>query len=171
MRNLVFIGLGIALAITESILDRLLPFEYLAPDLVLPLILYIGLLGFNAARGAAIAFVIGYFLDTLQPGTPICLNMFVLVCLFLVSRMLAARLLLAGTVFHVLLAILGSVASSLIIIALRAIFERHVGGLQPLAVVVATRAGTTAVMAPFIFSLARKLDPKRSKRREERALR
>lgn len=171
MRNLAFIGLGIALAITESILDRLLPFEYLAPDLVLPLILYIGLLGYNAARGAAIAFVIGYFLDTLQPGTPICLNMFVLVCLFLVSRMLAARLLLAGTVFHVSLAILGSVASSLIIIALRAIFERHVGGLQPLAVVVATRAATTAVMAPFVFSLARKIDTKRSKRREEKALR
>lgn len=168
MRNLAFIGLGIALGALETILDRIVPFQFMTPDLVLPLILYIGLLGFNAARGAAIAFVIGYFLDALQPGAPICLNMFVLVCVFLISRVMAARLLLAGTFFHVIAALLGSVASSLIIVGLRAIFERHVGGLQPLAIVIGSRAMATAVAAPFVFALARRLDTRRSQRREER---
>ncbi len=168
MRNLRFIGLGIALAVAESLLDRLLPFEYLTPDLVLPFVLYMGLSGFNAARGAAIAFVVGYFVDALQPGAPICLNMFLLVAIFLISRLLTARLLLAGTVFHVALTLLSSVVASLIIIGLRAIFERHVGGFQPLAVVIATRATATAVAAPFIFAISRKVESKRASRREER---
>ncbi len=170
MKNLRFIALGIALATAESLFDRLIPFEHLTPDLVLPLVLYMGLVGFNAARGAAIAFVVGYFVDALQPGAPICLHMFLLVCMFLLSRLLTARLLLAGTAFHIALALLGSVLSSLIIIGLRAIFERHVGGLEPMVVIIATRATATAVVAPFIFALARKLDVKRTPRREERLL-
>lgn len=171
MRNLAFVGLGIALAICESLIDGLLPFEYLTPDLVLPLIIYIGLLGFNAARGAAIAFIIGYFVDALQPGAPICLNMFVLVCIFLISRMLAARLLLAGTIFHVLATLVGSILASLIIVALRAIFERHIGGLVPLVLGVVTRATTTAIVAPFVFAVARQVDARRAQRREERKVR
>jgi rod shape-determining protein MreD len=170
MRNLRFIAFGITLATVESLLDHLLPFEYLTPDLVLPFALYMGLLGFNAARGAAIAFVVGYFVDALQPGAPICLHMFLLVGLFLLSRMATARLLLAGTMFHVAIALLGSILSSLIIIGLRAIFERHVGELQPLAVIIATRAAATAVVAPLVFAVARKLDVKRTTRREERLL-
>ena len=171
MRNLAFVGFGIVLAIVESFIDLLLPSDYLTPDLVLPLILYMGLLGFNATRGAAIAFVIGYVLDTLQPGAPICLNMFVLVCLFLISRLLAARLLLAGAFFHVLLVFLMSVASSLIVIALRAIFERHVGSLVYLATVIPTSAVTTALISPIVFGVARRIDVKRGQRREERGLR
>jgi rod shape-determining protein MreD len=168
MKNLRFIGLGVALALVESALERVLPFEYLMPDLALAFVLYMGLAGYNAARGAALAFVIGYFVDALQPGSPICLNMFVLVSIFLLSRLLTARLLLAGTVFHVALALVGSVASSLIIMGLRAIFERHVGGLEPTVVIVVTRAGATAVAAPFVFALARRLETKRVARREER---
>ena len=171
MRNLRFIGLGVALAMVESFFDRLLPFEYLTPDLVLPLVLYMGLVGFNAARGAAIAFIVGYFVDALEPGAPICLHMFMLVSLFLLSRVLTARLLLAGTVFHIALALLGSILSSLIIIGLRAIFERHVGGWQPMAVIIFTRAAATAVAAPFIFALARRLELRRPTRREERLVR
>lgn len=171
MRNLAFVAIGIALAAAESFLDHVLPSEYLTPDLVLPLIVYMGLLGFNATRGAAIAFVIGYVTDTLQPGAPICLNMFLLVCLFLISRLLAARLLLAGTVFHVLLVLLMSVASSLIVIALRAIFERHVGSLLYLSLAIATRAATTALIAPLVFGIAKRIDTRRGQRREERGLR
>lgn len=171
MRNLAFVAIGIALAAAESVLDHLLPSEHLTPDLVLPLIVYMGLLGFNATRGAAIAFVIGYVADTLQPGAPICLNMFLLVCLFLISRLLAARLLLAGTIFHVLLVLLMSVASSLIVIALRAIFERHVGSLAYLSVAISTRAATTALIAPLVFGIAKRADARRGQRREGRRLR
>lgn len=171
MRNLALIGVGIALATLESLLDRLLPIEHLTPDLVLPFVLYLGLLGINAARGAAIAFVVGYFLDALQPGAPICLNMFVLVFLFLVSRLLTTRLLLAGAAFHVLLAALGSVSASLIIIGLRAIFERQVGSFEPMAIVVLTRAAATAVGAPFVFALVRRIDARKGQQhREERIL-
>jgi hypothetical protein len=117
-----------------------------------------------------VVFVVGYFVDAMQPGAPICLNMFVLVSLFLLSRVLAARLLLAGAVFHVLLVFVGSLASSLIIVGLRAIFERRVGGLEPLAVVILTRAAATAVVAPFVFAVARRVDARRTQRREERAI-
>jgi rod shape-determining protein MreD len=171
MRSAAFIALGLFLAVAESLLTHLFPLEDLTPDLVLPLIVYTGLLGFNAARGAAIAFLVGYFVDALQPGSPICLHMFVMVSIFLVSRMLAARLLLAGTVFHVLLAFLGSIASSLIIVSLRGIFEKEIGGLQPLIIAISTRAAATAVAAPMVFALARKLDHRRAQRREERLVR
>lgn len=171
MRNLALVALGLGLAALESLVDRILPFEHMTPDLVLPLVLYMGLVSFNAARGAAVAFVVGYFVDAMQPGSPICLNMFVLVCLFLISRMLTARLLLAGSAFHVLLAFVGSLVSSLIIVGLRAIFERRVGGLEPLAIVLFTRAAATAVAGPFVFALARRFDSRRDQRREERVLR
>jgi rod shape-determining protein MreD len=171
VRNLAFIALGLGLAVLEAVLNRVLPYPSLTPDLVLPLVIYLGLLGINTARGAAIAFVIGYFLDTLQPGAPICLNMFVLVSVFLVTRLLAARLLLAGTVFHVAVALLGSIAVSLLHVGLRGIFERRLGGLQPLALLAAARAVSTAVAAPLVFVAARRLDSRRSQRREERLLR
>src|SRR4030042_5353065 len=100
MRNLALIALGIGLATAEPLLDRLLPFEHLTPDLVLPFVLFMGLSGYNSARGAAVAFVVGYFVDAMQPGAPICLHMLVLVCLFLLARVLTARLLLAGGAFH-----------------------------------------------------------------------
>ncbi len=170
MHNLTLIGLGLVLAVAETLLERLLPVEHLVPDLVLALILYMGLMSYNSARGAAIAFVIGYFVDALQPGCPICLNMLVLVSVFLLSRLLTSRLLLAGLAFHVLLVLIGSLFSSLIIIGVRAIFERQVGDLEPLALVVATRAAATAVTAPFVFFLVRRVNAKRGQRREDRFL-
>jgi len=170
MRNLALIALGIALAASESFLDKLLPFEELTPDLVLPLVLCMGLLRYNPARGAAIAFVVGYFVDTLRPGSPICLNMFVLVSLFLLSRALMTRLLMAGAVFQIVLALAGSFASSLIILSVRAIFERRIGAIEPLFILVSTRAAATAVAAPFVFALVKRVDARRMRRREEHAL-
>jgi cell shape-determining protein MreD len=171
VRNLVIIAVGLGLAALESLIDQLLPLEHLTPDLVLPLVLYMGLAGVNAARGSAIAFVLGYFVDATQPGSPICLHMFLLVCLFLLSRLVTSRLLLAGTAFHVLLAFTGSLVASLIIVGLRAIFEQRVGGLESLALVASTRAAATAVATPLVFAVARRIEARRAPRREDFVLR
>ena len=171
MSNLGLIAIGIGLAVLQAVVNRVLPFGILTPDFVLPLVVYLALINVNAARGAAIAFVVGYFLDTLEPGAPICLNMFILVSLFLIIRALSVRLLLAGTVFHVLVTFLGSLLGSLLVVAVRAIFERQVAGLQPLVLIMISRAMSTAVVAPFVFTFLKRLDSRRTRRREEGALR
>ena len=68
MRNTAFIATGLALLLLQENLFRILawvPVPGLSPSLVLPLILFMGVHEYSLARGAAVAFVLGYATDVL----------------------------------------------------------------------------------------------------------
>ena len=66
MRNTAFLAIGIGLLIIQSNLFRLvgrLQISGATPSLLLPLVVFMGVHEYSMARGAALAFLLGYLLD------------------------------------------------------------------------------------------------------------
>src|SRR5580704_14595819 len=88
MRNTAFIGLGLALILVQANLYRALGWIHLPgllPSLILPLILFMGVHEYSMARGAAVAFLLGYVSDVVG-GAPIGVFTFTSVTLFVLAR-------------------------------------------------------------------------------------
>ena len=66
MRNTAFLAVGLALLIVQSNLFRLigrLHIPGVTPSLLLPLVVFMGVHEYSMARGAALAFLLGYLLE------------------------------------------------------------------------------------------------------------
>jgi rod shape-determining protein MreD len=127
------------------------------PALVLPLILYMGVHEYSLARGAAVAFVLGYATDLLGIA-PVGLYTFTYVATFVLSRAVGVRLAAQTTWMQVLLVGAFSILQSTMLLVLLAIFGRDVWvprSLYPLAL---PHAIATAAVAPLIFRMAQALD-------------
>ena len=88
MRNSAFLALGIGLLVLQANLFRLLgmlPIGGASPSLLLPLIVFMGVHEYSMARGAALAFFLGYLLDVFA-AAPVGLFTFITVTTFVVSR-------------------------------------------------------------------------------------
>lgn len=172
MRNFALIALGFGLLVMQAALSQVLPLGDFSPVLILPVVIYLGVHDFPLARGAAVAFVLGYFLDSFS-GSPMGLQTFVSVTLFLFSRAAGVRLFLQGRLFQVLLTFMAGLLSGGIILALRAIFERRPivtdETLGAMLLALFGPAIATALVAPFVFALVRRVDAAASRRREESA--
>ena len=97
MRNLAFILLAFALLVFESALASLIPFESVAPNLLLPIVIYLGVThDVHLVRGAALSFILGYLLDSFC-GSPMGLSTFVMVATYLLARGAGLRLFARGT--------------------------------------------------------------------------
>jgi rod shape-determining protein MreD len=127
------------------------------PALVLPLILFMGVHEYSLARGAAVAFVLGYATDLLGIA-PVGLYTFTYVATFVLSRAAGVRLAAQTTWMQVLLVGAFSLLQSTMLLVLLAIFGRDVWvprSLYPLAL---PHAVATAAVAPLIFRMAEALD-------------
>ena len=93
------------------------------PALVLPLILFMGVHEYSLARGAAVAFVLGYATDVLGIA-PVGLYTFTYVATFVLARAAGVRLAAQTTWMQVLLAGAFAVLQSTMILVLLAIFGR-----------------------------------------------
>src|ERR1700709_392610 len=94
MRNTAFLALGVALLIVQSNLFRLIGRLHVAaapPSLLLPLVVFMGVHEYSMARGAALAFSLGYLLD-LFAAAPVGLFTFITVATFVVARAAGVRL-------------------------------------------------------------------------------
>jgi len=101
MRSAAYLGLAVFLLLVQSNLHRIIgPLGALVgpsfvhgitPSLVLPLVVFLGVHELSMARGALLAFAIGYAEDTLS-GAPIGLFTFVSVALFWLARVAGLRL-------------------------------------------------------------------------------
>ena len=170
MRNVALVVLGFVLLVVQAALGHVLPLGDFTPILVLPLLIYLGVHDIPLARGAAIAFVLGYFLDSFS-GSPMGLQTFVAVTLFLFSRAAGVRLFLQGRLFQMGLTFMAGLLSGGIILALRAIFERRYilddATLGATALALVGPALATAVAAPLVFSVVRRVDAAATRRRDE----
>jgi rod shape-determining protein MreD len=126
------------------------------PALVLPLIIFMGVHEYSLARGAAVAFVLGYVTDVLGIA-PVGLYTFTYVATFVLARAAGVRLAAQTTWMQVLLAGTFTLLQSTMILVLLAIFGRDAWvprALYPLAL---PHAIATAAIAPVVFAACQAL--------------
>ena len=185
MRNTAFVAIGIAFLVVQANLFRLLApiarmFERLsaalvgtslapalpavhfvesllvAPNLILPLIVFTGVHEYSLARGAALAFVLGYALD-LFAAAPVGLFTFVSVATFGLSRIAGVRLAAQTVPTQIALAFLFTLAQGVMVLVLLAFFHKDpyvaralVSRLLPVTV-------STALASPIVFRIAQRI--------------
>ncbi len=159
MPTAAFIGVGLMLSLIQSNLFRLLAALHIpgfVPSLVLPLVVFMGVSEYGLARGAAIAFVLGYATD-LMGIAPIGLYTFTYVALFVMARAAGSRLAAQTALMQLVLGLGFAFVQSLMILVLMAIFGREPyvpRALYPLAL---PHVIATGLVSPLLFRLARRV--------------
>lgn len=146
----VLLGYALLVAVTHRGVGRPIP------ALVLPLILFMGVHEYSLARGAAVAFVLGYATDVLGIA-PVGLYTFTYVATFVLARAAGVRLAAQTAWMQVLLVGAFAVLQSTMVLVLLAIFGRDPWvprSLYPLALPHAT---ATAAVAPVVFRISQAL--------------
>jgi rod shape-determining protein MreD len=159
MRNAAFFATGVLLIILQSNLYRVLGplgLHGASPDLILPLIVFLGVHEPSMARGVVLAFSFGYVLDVFG-GAPMWLFRFVSVAIWWLARMAGVRLVAQTVITRMSLALAFSLAQSAIILILLAIFGDDTRRPVEIGAVMLPHAIATALFAPLIFRLAQKL--------------
>ena len=175
MASLLLVVFAFLLLVLESALAVLLPMYSIAPNLLLPIAIFLGVSAeVQVVRGALICFVLGYFLDAFC-GSPMGLQTFILTASFMVARGAGVRLFPAGPIFQMLLTFLMATAYGVTVLALRAIFEQPslamVGeaATEQLAPVLRS-AAATALISPLIFAGTRRIEAVGVRKREQRTV-
>lgn len=159
MRNSAFLAIGIGLLILQSNLYRLVGPLHIAgatPSLLLPLIVFMGVHEYSIARGAALAFLLGYLLDVFA-AAPVGLFTFITVATFIVSRAAGVRLAAQTFLTKIALAFAFGLVEGVLIVVLTAIFGNDIARPRSLAYLVPPHAISTAIFAPLVFSLAERV--------------
>jgi rod shape-determining protein MreD len=159
MRNTAFLALGAALLVIQSNLFRVVARLHVSgatPSLLLPLVVFMGVHEYSMARGAALAFTLGYLLDVFT-AAPVGLFTFITVATFIVSRAAGVRLAAQTLITKIALALVFGLVEGILVVVLTAIFGNDPTRPRALAILVAPHAVSTALFAPFVFSLAERL--------------
>jgi len=170
-RSLLSIAVCFGLLVLQSMISVEIPLHPWAPNLLLPIVVYYGLLQeVNVVRGMAIAFASGYLLD-LFGGSPMSLYTFVQCASFLVSRALGLRLFLRNVAFQASFAFVASLAAQGAEHALRALFEKAapftIDDSKLIASSMAASATTTAIFAPIVFAIIARIESSDVQRRDD----
>jgi rod shape-determining protein MreD len=87
MRSVVLILFGLTLLVFQAAAATLIPLHQVAPNLLLPIAIFLGVSHeVHISRGAILSFVLGYLLDAFC-GSPMGLYTFTLVATFMASRL------------------------------------------------------------------------------------
>jgi len=164
--NVLTLLTGVALLLLQGILARHLPTEYVAPSLVLPMVLYMAVGEFSLERGVSLSFVLGYLTDAFL-GSALGLWTFALVSIFLLARVAGLKLFLHGMVFQVLLTFVGSLTVGVIMTGLLLVFDRRPLSVLGAMGVVASQSLATAACAPAVFALLARVPTATAPRPEE----
>jgi len=161
VRNVAFLLGGLFLLLVQANLFRVLAWTHvpgLVPSLVLPLILFMGVHEYSLARGAAVAFVLGYATD-LVGISPVGLFTFTYVATFVMARAAGVRLAAQTMWMQAFLGFAFALVHSVMILILMAIFGRDKDAWVPrqLYTLSLPHALSTGVVAPLVFRLAQKI--------------
>ena len=166
MHSIAIILLSFFLLVIQASFAQVVAFDLFIPSLSFPVVLYLALHDYNTAHGAVLAFAIGYLTDIFA-GSPMGLHTFSTVAIFLICRIAALRLFFQGWIFEVILVFLLALASRVLLLLLRALFDKDFGSLLLHFNIVVSRAGATAVVSPLIFGITAWIDktfPRRQRR-------
>ena len=159
MRNTAFLAIGIAMLVVQGNLFRLverLGIGGMTPSLLLPLIVFMGVHEYSLARGAALAFTLGYLLDVFA-AAPTGLFTFVTVATFVVSRAAGVRLAAQTLLTKLALAFVFALAQGVLVVVLTVIFGVDPARPRALAMIVLPHAFSTALFATLVFRLAERV--------------
>lgn len=124
MKNVFFVLLALVLLLVQSSVSALLPLHPFVPNLLLPMVLYLGVTpDVTLGRGAALAFAAGVLADEVT-GAPLGLTTFIFVAAFLLTRVAGLRLFLRGVPFQIVATTGIAIVASGAMLALCAIFEQ-----------------------------------------------
>jgi rod shape-determining protein MreD len=159
VRNTLFLSTGLLLLVIQGNLHRLLghiPLAGITPNLILPLIVFMGVHEYSVVRGASLAFGLGYALDMFA-GAPVGLFTFITVAIFVLSRAAGVRLAAQTILTQLALAFGFALFESVTVLMLVAIFGRDPHSPRALLSLVLPHATATAVVSPLIFRIAERL--------------
>jgi rod shape-determining protein MreD len=159
VRNTLFLSAGLLLLVIQGNLHRLLghvPVAGITPNLILPLIVFMGVHEYSVVRGASLAFGLGYALDMFA-GAPVGLFTFITVAIFVLSRAAGVRLAAQTILTQLALAFGFALFESVTVLMLVAIFGRDPHSPRALLSLVLPHATATAVVSPLIFRIAERL--------------
>jgi rod shape-determining protein MreD len=159
VRNTAFLAAGLALLLLQENLYRVLahvPIAGLVPSLLLPLILFMGVHEYQLARGAGVAFALGYASDLVFIA-PVGLYTFTYVALFVLARAAGVRLAAQTMLMQVVLALAFTLLHAVMILVLVAIFGSDAYVPRALLPMVLPHVLATGAIAPLVFRLAHRL--------------
>jgi rod shape-determining protein MreD len=169
VRSFAFLAVGIVLILLQANVHRflgpvfaLLPAglevyaDGFAPNLVLPLIVFLGVHEPSMPRGAFLAFGLGYLVDVLG-AAPIGLFTFVFVALWWLARVAGVRLTAQTWIPRMSLAFGFALIEGAMVLVLLAIFGSDTRRPVEILSFVLPRAAATAIAAPLVFRLAQRL--------------
>ncbi len=169
MRNLALLALGLLLILAQAnafrvlaAIDGVLPavvVPYLhgaTPNLVLPIVVFLGVQEPSLARGAVLAFCLGYALDVLATA-PIGLFAFTYVAIWWLARLAGVRLTAQTLLPRMSLAFAFALVEGLLVLVLLAVFGSDTRRPLEMSTVVLPRALATALLAPIVFRWVQRL--------------
>lgn len=159
MRNATFLAVGILLILLQSNLHLVLgtlPLVGVTPNLILPLVIFLGVHEHSMTRGASLSFFLGYVLDVLA-GAPVGFFTFVHVACWWMARLAGVRLTAQTWLTRVSLGFVFSIVEAAIALILLAVFGSDTKRPVEIASIVLPHAISTAIVAPVVFRIAQKL--------------
>jgi len=159
VRNALFLSTGLLLLVIQGNLHRVLghvPLAGIMPNLILPLIVFMGVHEYSVVRGAMLAVALGYALDMFA-GAPVGLFTFITVAIFVLSRAAGVRLAAQTILTQLALAFGFALFESTTVIMLVAIFGRDPHSPRALLSLVLPHATATAIVSPLVFRIAERL--------------
>lgn len=159
MRNAAFLATGILLILIQANLYRVLGWLNLngaTPSLVLPLIIFLGVHEASMARGALIAFALGYSLD-IMASAPMWLFTFVSVAVWFLARVAGVRLTAQTFITRMSLGFAFAIVEAAIVLVLLAVFGSDTRRPLEIGRIILPRAISTALFAPIVFHIAQRL--------------
>lgn len=153
MRNAAVLLIGLALLLVQGNLFRLLGpwgFAGATPNLVLPIILFLGVFEGSMARAALLSFTLGYLTD-LFASAPIGLFTFSSVAAWWLCRVAAVRLSAQTVPAQLFLAFLFSWVEAAIVLTVLTIFGRDPQRPLEIARTLMPHSLLTAVCSPLVF--------------------
>jgi len=159
MKNAAFLAVGLLLILLQGNLHRVLgplAVHGVTPSLVLPLVLQLGVHEPSMARGALLTAALGYALD-LFASAPVGLFTFVYVAIFVLARAAGVRLAAQTVLTQMSLALGFTIVEGAMVLVLLAIFGADAHRPLELVAVVLPHSVATAVVAPFVFRLAQRM--------------
>ena len=158
--SVILVLIVFAILLIQSVFSRVLAPYPFAPYLGLPFVFALGTAaGVPVLRGAATAFAIGYLYD-LFTGNPLGIHTFVFVVGFLTAWLIGYLVSFRGIPFEMVLTFTLTLALGGLLELIRGFVP---GGMtwsgMALALALLGSALTTAVVAPPLFALARRIDP------------
>ncbi len=166
MRSTAYFGVAVLLLLIQSNLFRLFGplggligarwVHGITPSLVLPLVVFLGVHEVSMARGALLAFFIGYAED-LMSGAPVGLFTFISVAIWWLARVAGVRLTAQTALPRISLALAFSLVEGAMVLILLAVFGGDNRRPVEVASVVIPRSLATALCSPPVFRLAQRL--------------